>query len=146
MIKQILSSNDQTLAYIADDPVRPHIPAEERIKGNKKVFYLANDDNDVLAIVCVAFTDVVATTEFELNRYMRLDTAIVCMLYSLWSYDAGSGKKLALMLKEHLKATHPSISKIMTLSPKTKTAIRFHTKNGAMQFQENESTINFQYL
>jgi hypothetical protein len=146
IIREVASIDDYTFSYILEDPVRPHIPAIQKIHGNKKVFYLTNENYDVLAIVCVAFCDALATTEAELNRYMRLDTATVCMLYSLWSYDAGSGKELALTLREHLKVAHPSVTRILTLSPKTKTAARFHTKNGAVQFQENKDTINFEYL
>jgi hypothetical protein len=145
-IREVASIDDQMFAYVHEDPVRPHIPAIQKIQSNKKVFYLSNQNYDILAMVCVAFCDAIATTEFELNRAMRLDTATVCMLYSVWSYDAGSGKELALALREYLKVAHPSVTRIMTLSPKTKTAVRFHTKNGAVQFQENKDTINFEYL
>ena len=145
-IREVASVDDHIFVYVHDDPVRPHIPAIQKINGNKKVFYLSNQNYDILAMVCVAFCDAIATTEFELNRYMRLDSAAVCMLYSLWSYEAGSGKELALSLREHLRVANPSVTRIMTLSPKTKTAVRFHTKNGAVQFQENKDTINFEYL
>lgn len=145
MIKQILSSNDQTLAYIADDPVRPHISVKERIQGNKKVFYLSNQDNDVLAIVCLAFTDQVATTELELSRFMRTDTAHVCMFYTLWSYAPGAGRELALNMVSYIKEHYTNIKRIVTLSPKTEMARRFHLKNGAFELQVNSDTVNFEY-
>lgn len=145
MIKQILSQDDSTLAYIVDDPVRPHIPAIDRITGNRKVFYLTNTDNDVLAIVCLAFTDQVATTELELRRFMRVDTANVCMFYTLWSYAAGAGRELALTIVEHIKEQYPNVNRIITLSPKTEMARRFHLKNGAVELQVNQETVNFEY-
>jgi hypothetical protein len=146
MIKQILSCDDQTLAYIADDPVRPHIPAQKRIEGNRKVFYLANEDNDVLAMICLAFTDGVATTELELNRYMTFEGTIVCMFYTLWSYAPGAGRELALNIVDYVKNNYPHVKRIVTLSPKTEMARRFHLKNGAFELQVNAETINFEYL
>jgi hypothetical protein len=140
MIKQILSCDDQTLAYIADDPVRPHIPAQKRIQGNRKVFYLANEDNDVLA-----FTDGVATTELELNRYMIFKGTTVCMFYTLWSYAPGAGRELALNIVDYVKNNFSHVKRIVTLSPKTEMARRFHLKNGAFELQVNAETINFEY-
>jgi hypothetical protein len=145
MIKQILSSDDQTLAYIADDPVRPHIPAQKRIEGNRKVFYLANEDNDVLAMICLAFTDGVATTELELNRYMSFKGTTVCMFYTLWSYAPGAGRELALNIVDYIKEHYTHVTRIVTLSPKTEIARRFHLKNGAFELQVNAETINFEY-
>jgi len=145
MIKQILSIEDQALARIADDPVRPHIPAEQRITSNKKVFYLTNHDNDVLAIVCIAFTDSVATTELELNRFMNIDHTTVCMFYTIWSYSPGAGRELALTMIKHIKEHYPNISRIVTLSPKTEMARKFHLKNGAFELQVNADTVNFEY-
>jgi hypothetical protein len=145
MIKQILSCDDQTLAYIADDPVRPHIPAQKRIEGNRKVFYLANEDNDVLAMICLAFTDGVATTELELNRYMSFKGTTVCMFYTLWSYAPGAGRELALNIVDYIKEHYTHVTRIVTLSPKTEIARRFHLKNGAFELQVNAETINFEY-
>jgi hypothetical protein len=146
MIKQIIQDTDQILAYIADDPVRPNIPAQKRIQGNRKVFYLANEDNDVLAMICLAFTDGVATTELELNRYMTFEGTIVCMFYTLWSYAPGAGRELALNIVDYVKNNYPHVKRIVTLSPKTEMARRFHLKNGAFELQVNAETINFEYL
>jgi len=146
MIQQILHDTDQTLAYIADDPVRPHIPAQKRIEGNRKVFYLANEDNDVLAMICLAFTDGVATTELELNRYMSFEGTTVCMFYTLWSYAPGAGRELALNIVDYIKEHYTHVTRIVTLSPKTEIARRFHLKNGAFELQVNADTVNFEYL
>jgi hypothetical protein len=146
MIQQILHDTDQTLAYIADDPVRPHIPAQKRIEGNRKVFYLANEDNDVLAMICLAFTDGVATTELELNRYMSFEGTTVCMFYTLWSYAPGAGRELALNVVDYIKEHYTHVTRIVTLSPKTEIARRFHLKNGAFELQVNADTVNFEYL
>ena len=145
ILKEITTANDQTLAYIEDDPVRPHIPAPDRIQANKKVFYLANEDNDVMAMVCLAFTDQVATTEAELDRFMRMSDTSVVMFYTIWSYATGAGRELALTIINHVKNNFPNIKRVVTLSPKTEMARRFHIKNGAFELQKNTDTVNFEY-
>lgn len=146
MLKQIISDQDEVLALIKDDPVRPHIPSIDRISHNKKVFYLSDESNNVLAIICVAFTDHVATTELELSRYISMNSVRVCMFYTIWSYDRGSGRQLALEMVEHIKTEYPDIKRVVTLSPKTEVARRFHLKNGAFELQVNTDTVNFEYL
>jgi hypothetical protein len=145
MIKQITSLDDPTLERIVDDPIRPHIPAADRITANKKAFHLTNEDDKVLAIVCVAFTDAVATTESELNRYSHIDHTNVCMFYTLWSYTPGAGRELALEMLRYIKEKLPNIKRVVTLSPKTEMARRFHLKNGACELQVNQETVNFEY-
>jgi predicted transcriptional regulator YheO len=146
ILKEITTVNDQTLACIKDDPVRPHIPAPDRVHANKKVFYLTNENNDVLAMVCIAFTDQVATTEQELDRFMTMENTSVVMFYTIWSYATGAGRELALTIIDHVKNNFSNISRIVTLSPKTEMARRFHIKNGAFELQENPETVNFEYL
>ena len=145
ILKEITTADDQTLAYIEDDPVRPHIPTHDRISSNKKVFYLANQDNDVLAVICMAFTDQVATTEQELNRFMNAENTTVVMFYTIWSYGVGAGRELALTIIDHIKNNFRNIKRVVTLSPKTEMARRFHIKNGAFELQENADTVNFEY-
>jgi hypothetical protein len=38
------------------------------------------------------------------------------------------------------------IKRFVTLSPKTEMAKRFHLKNGAIVFRENEETVNYEYI
>jgi hypothetical protein len=39
----------------------------------------------------------------------------------------------------------PEVTTYVTLSPKTEMARKFHLKNGAEVFQENETTVNYLY-
>jgi hypothetical protein len=39
----------------------------------------------------------------------------------------------------------PEITRFITLSPKTEMAKRFHTKNGAGVYRENDETVNYEY-
>ena len=144
MLKQIISQTDPKLIHIKDDPVRPHLGITNRVVNNKKVFYLEELD-EVKAMVCVAFTDAVATTELELDRYISLAGTSVCMFYTIWSYAPGAGRELAMMLVDLIKKEYENITRIVTLSPKTDMARRFHLKNGAFELQVNADTVNFEY-
>jgi len=39
-----------------------------------------------------------------------------------------------------------NIKRFVTLSPKSEMAKKFHLKNGASIFRENEDTVNYEYL
>ena len=44
-----------------------------------------------------------------------------------------------------IKERFPTITRFVTLSPKTEMAKRFHTKNGATTFRENSESVNYEY-
>ena len=44
-----------------------------------------------------------------------------------------------------LSKNKPEIQRYVTLSPKTEMAKRFHMRNGAVVFRENEDTVNYEY-
>ena len=67
------------------------------------------------------------------------------MFYTLWSYAPGAGRELALNIVDHVKNNFPHVKRIVTLSPKTEMARRFHLKNGAFELRVNPETINFEY-
>ena len=75
MIKRLTKSE---LNIIKDDPVRPHIPASQRIGFNREVLSYTVDDEHG-AIVCVAYCKGVPTTEEEmdlLSQHDDPDTAV----------------------------------------------------------------------
>jgi len=67
------------------------------------------------------------------------------VFYTIWSYAAGAGKDLLEEVQDHIKASKANIKNFVTLSPKTEMARRFHHKNGATTYRENEDTINYKY-
>lgn len=146
MLKQF-SSNDLRLKHVvADDPVRPHIPCEIRVTNNRMIF-CDESDHKINAVVCVAFTNKVAIDESDLESYSDKEFEnTVAMLYTLWSYEKGAGRQLALDIIEHIKNKFPYVDRIVTLSPQTQLARRFHIKNGAVELQTNENTVNFEYF
>jgi hypothetical protein len=70
----------------------------------------------------------------------------VAVFYTIWSYKAGKGRELLIRAVKEIQKQHPSITRFVTLSPKTEMARRFHLKNGAIVFRENIDTTNYEYL
>jgi hypothetical protein len=93
--------------------------------------------------VCVALQDFVPSSVAELaHEALVPNTAI---FYTIWSYAPGAGRELLEETVEEIKQRFPNITRFVTLSPKTEMARRFHHKNGAVTFRENEDTVNYEY-
>lgn len=131
------------IKYVRDDPVRPEIPAEFRVRGNRFISAIGDTESPE-AMVCVSLQDTVPSTVEELD--LSSDDPSVAVFYTIWSYRAGAGTDLLLQTVAEIKQQYPHIKRFVTLSPKTEMARRFHLKNGAVIFRENESTINYEYL
>lgn len=127
---------------IADDPVRPHIPAEWRTAGGREVYGLFEDESaEILrAVICVAYTNEVPTTESEMDN-RGTDVAV---FYTVWSYDRGAGRDIVLSVAEHIKNT-TFVQRFVTLSPLTEMAEKFHTRNGAELIGKYDECQNFEY-
>lgn len=144
MIYVLTNISDPLATYIKDDPVRPHIPFEQRFGANSQVFALTENDK-VNAMVCARFCKGVPSSEQELlsNFEGEPDTAV---FYTIWSYKPGAGQQL---IREALKKAQkdlPNVTKFVTLSPPTEMARRFHLKNGASIFRINTDTVNYEYI
>lgn len=137
--------------YVRDDPVRPHIPAQDRIKTQRKVFALKEDDR-VQAICCVAYGCGIPVKEEDLASFgiEKQDEPYVIMPYTIWSYSKGAGRDLLIDILETVREKYRDLPeqyrpRVVTLSPKTETAARFHTRNGARLLSNNAETDNFEY-
>jgi len=94
------------------------------------------------AVVCVAYTWFVPETEEDLLEAAKdPQRGDIVVPYSLWSNQKGAGRKLINSLLHALKGQH----RVVTMSPKTEQAARFHLGNGARLLQENEFSNNFEY-
>jgi len=138
----ITQVTDPLLAHIADDPVRPEIPADFRVAINR--FVLALVEDRVRAMVCVSLQDSVPTDVSGLG-YTGTDTD-TAVFYTIWSYVPGAGTELLLSAVDTIRKRYPTIQRFVTLSPQTEMARRFHTRNGAVVFRENADTVNYEYL
>ena len=144
MLHLIKSASDSFFSLVQEDPVRPTIPYADRVGDNKDIFVLVDDGDKAKAITCVSYQAAIPTSESELFRVDTIpDTAI---FYTIWSYAPGAGRNLIFEAVEYIKTTYPSIKRFVTLSPKTEMAKRFHIKNCAITFRENQETVNYEYL
>ena len=68
----------------------------------------------------------------------------IAIAYTVWSKKKGGGK---LIVKEVFKKIKKSnhLNRLVTLSPLTEMATKFHSRNGAKLLQINETTQNFEY-
>jgi hypothetical protein len=140
LLKIVDNINSELLEYVKDDPVRPAIPAEFRVVNNKFIGALVEDKPQ--AMVCVALHNGVPEAEEDL--YIT-EEGNVAVFYTIWSYAPGSAAKLIFDVVDYLKDKKPNVNRFITLSPKTEMAKRFHLKNGAVIYRENETTINYEY-
>ena len=128
------------LSYLKDDPVRPSLSHEFR-KDVGEIFCIGHDKPD--AIVCVAFNYDVPKTEKDLAFYSYPRTGRICVAYTVWSYTAGAGRDLIFELRDW--AIEKKYKRLITLSPKTEMAKKFHLRNGAFLLSENKETDNYEY-
>jgi len=140
----IKTLTDSFFSMLGEDPVRPNIPHVDRVGDNKDIFVLRDEENKVKAITCVSYQSKIPTMECELFEVSTVpDTAV---FYTIWSYAPGAGRKLIFDAVKHIKENNTNITRFVTLSPKTELAKRFHLKNGAFVFRDNEETVNYEYV
>jgi len=108
-----------------------------------------SNSGKINAIVCISINDKQAISEEDLSSWRYGEKKDVenmfAHLYTVWSYSKGAGRDIAFAAIEYIKYTYPNVKRILTLSPKTEMAKKFHLKNGAIELQVNEDTVNFEY-
>lgn len=147
MLHFIKDLSNKLLDFIKDDPVRPEIPTEFRVKDGRMVAALTDEaetENETPeAMVCVSFHDFVPENVNDLNNTTEVPTTAV--FYTIWSYKSGKGQELLFRAVKGIQEQYPSVTRFVTLSPKTNLARRFHLKNGAIVYRENIETVNYEY-
>tara|TARA_B100001939_G_C16723222_1_gene522145 strand:- start:202 stop:750 length:549 start_codon:yes stop_codon:yes gene_type:complete len=135
------------------DPVRPELNNEFRTNYGRKI-YGVKYKNEIHAVICIAFTNKIPKTVHELDIFSRdafLQSATrdqnvgkIAIAYTVWSNKKGGGK---LIVKEVFKMIKKSnhLNRLVTLSPLTEMARKFHLHNGAEEIGVNEDTQNFEY-
>lgn len=142
MLTFITDITSPLIKFLKDDPVRPEIPAEFRVSENRFISSLVEGE-DPRAMVCVSLCDHVPASVAELAQDALMPNTAI--FYTIWSYAPGAGKDLLVQTVEEIKQRFPNVTRFVTLSPKSEMARRFHTKNGAVTFRENEDTVNYEY-
>ena len=139
---------------ISEDPVRPELDNTFRTNYGRKIFGVKFKD-EIHAVMCFAFTDEIPKSVKELDLFSQ-DAFLknvqrdpdkvgrIAIAYTVWSKKKGGGK---LIVKEVYKMIKKSnhLNRLVTLSPLTDMARKFHLRNGAVELQVNETTQNFEY-
>ena len=139
---------------VKEDPVRPELDLIFRQTYGRKILGLRDDEGDISAIICFAFTDEVPKTVEELERF-SYDSAMrasrragvqgsIAVAYTVWAKKKGGGRAVINEVYKRIKKSN-HLNRLVTLSPLTKMARNFHIKNGAKELQVNETSQNFEY-
>ena len=136
-----------------EDPVRPELDNEFRTSYGRKI-YGVKYKNEIYAIMCFAFTNKIPKSVSELDNFSKdaflqsvhRDQKVgqIAIAYTVWSKKKGGGK---LIVKEVFKMIKKSnhLNRLITLSPLTEMATKFHLRNKAKLISVNEETQNFEY-
>ena len=104
--------------------------------------------------MCFAFTHGIPKSVEEMDAMSR-DAAMqavhragvqgsIAIAYTVWAKKKGGGKHMVNEVYKMIKESH-HIDRLITLSPLTDMARKFHLKNGAKEVQVNLTTQNFEY-
>ena len=137
---------------IEKDIVRPEYDVEFRISEDREVFAWGRSlvpYQVYSSLCCVAYTHEIPINMNQLTEYSinhspyRGDIAVA---YTVWNCsDAkGSGRSLILALQKHF-SSHAKVNRLVTLSPLTEMAKKFHLSNGATLLSTNPESYNFEY-
>ena len=137
-----------------EDPVRPELDNIFRRSYGRKI-YGVKYGGEIHAVMCFAYTNQIPKNVEELGKVSHdaflqgaqrgQKVGQMAIAYTVWSKKKGGGK---LIVKEVFKKIKKSnhLDRLITLSPLTEMAKKFHSKNGAKLLQVNETTQNFEYL
>ena len=136
-----------------EDPVRPELSNSFRTSYGRKI-YGVKYKGEIHAVMCFAYTNEIPKNVDELEKFSHdaflqsaqrdQNVGQIAIAYTVWSKKKGGGK---LIVKEVFKKIKKSnhLNRLITLSPLTEMATKFHSNNGAKLIQINETTQNFEY-
>jgi hypothetical protein len=138
---------------IKEDPVRPELDNVFRRSYGRKI-YGVKYKGEIHAVMCFAYTNEIPRNVDELDKlshdaYLQSaqrdqNIGKIAVAYTVWSKKKGGGK---LIVKEVFKKIKKSnhLNRLVTLSPLTEMATKFHYGNGAKLIKVNQNTQNFEY-
>ena len=138
---------------ISDDPVRPELSNDFRTSYGRKIFGVKYKD-EIHAVMCFAFTNKIPKSVDELDQFSKdaflqsvnrdQNVGKIAIAYTVWSKKKGGGKLIVKQVYKMIKKSN-HLNRLVTLSPLTEMAKKFHLRNGAVKLQVNEETQNFEY-
>ena len=137
-----------------EDPIRPELDNEFRTSFGRKI-YGVKYKGEIHAVMCFAFTNEIPKNVKELDLLSKdafLQSATrdqkvgkIAIAYTVWSKKKGGGKLIVKEVYKKIKKTN-HLNRLVTLSPLTEMAKKFHLRNKAKLFRVNETTQNFEYF
>ena len=136
-----------------EDPVRPELDNIFRRSFGRKI-YGVKYMGEIHAVMCFAYTNEIPKDVTELDKFSHdaflqsahrdQNVGKIAIAYTVWSKKKGGVK---LIVKEVFKKIKKSnhLNRLVTLSPLTEMATKFHSRNGAKLLQVNKTTQNFEY-
>ena len=138
---------------IKEDPVRPELDNIFRRSYGRKIFGVKYK-GEIHAVMCFAYTNQIPKNVDELDKFSHdaflqsaqrdQNVGQIAIAYTVWSKKKGGGKLIVKEVFKKIKASN-HLNRLITLSPLTDMATKFHKKNGAKLLQINETTQNFEY-
>ena len=139
---------------VSEDPVRPELSLEFRQAYGRKIYGIKDEEGDIAAVMCFAFTHGIPKSVEEMDVMSR-DAAMqaihragqqgsIAIAYTVWAKKKGGGKHMVNEVYKMIKGSN-HLNRLVTLSPLTDMARKFHLKNGAKEVQVNPTTQNFEY-
>ena len=139
---------------VTEDPVRPELSLEFRQTHGRKIYGIKDEDGDIAAVMCFAFTNGIPKSVEEMDKMSR-DAAMqavhragvqgsTAIAYTVWAKKKGGGKHIVNEVYKMIKQSN-HLNRLVTLSPLTEMAEKFHLKNGAKLVGKHLTTQNFEY-
>ena len=139
---------------VSEDPVRPELDNIFRRSYGRKI-YGVKYMGEIHAVMCFAYTNEVPKNVIELDKFSHdaflqsahrdQNVGQIAIAYTVWSKKKGGGKLIVNeVFKKIKKSNH--LNRLITLSPLTDMATRFHSSNGAKLIRVNDTTQNFEYI
>jgi hypothetical protein len=139
---------------VNEDPVRPELDNVFRRSYGRKI-YGVKYMSEIHAVMCFAYTNEIPKNVIELDKFSHdaflqsaqrdQNVGQIAIAYTVWSKKKGGGKLIVNEVFKKIKKSH-HLNRLITLSPLTDMATRFHTSNGAKLIQVNDTTQNFEYI
>ena len=136
-----------------EDPVRPELDNDFRTSFGRKIYGVKYQD-EIHAVMCLAFTNSIPKTVVELDMMSKdayiqsinrdLKVGQIAIANTVWSKKRGGGRLIVKEVFKKIKKTN-HLNRLVTLSPLTDMARKFHLSNGAIEVSVNETTQNFEY-
>ena len=137
----------------SEDPIRPELDNNFRSSYGRKIFGVKYK-GEIHAVMCFAYTNEIPKSVGELDKLSHdafLQSAMrdqqvgqIAIAYTVWSKKKGGGKLIVKEVFNKIKKSN-HLNRLVTLTPLTDMAYKFHIKNGAKLISVNETTQNIEY-